>query len=514
VSGDQEGVHPREGIHMVVSLVRLSVAIFVAFVTFGPDRIVHAQDAAACDTVGIVARALPATVNITVVKVLKEDDAKHAKSAPESIDVAAGSGVIIDPSGVIVTNKHVIQGGAHMWVTFSDRSQVDAQLLGAAGLIDVALLKVNVPRQLPVLKFANSDAARIGEPVIAIGNPLGIGTSISTGVVSGVNRDLMRSPLDDFIQTDASINPGNSGGALLNCAGDVIGINSALRSNNKHLGSIGLGFALPANDVAFVVPKLLDSQTASPTWVGVHMQDLTASLADTFGRPNRFGAIVTGIDADSPAARAGIAIGDVISAVDGREMSDARAVVRTIITKAQGQPISLTVCRGDDTRNVTLTGLAWPHMMELRSDVLASAESVARAQAQGIGLHVVPAGSAIRRLMGMADGVGATIDRITAGSQAETIGLKVGDTIEQVNDRPVKSPGDVPTAYGHNDPRTGKSVALLVRGPDKERMWVSLFVGRVDVAELLTQPPSVQVAQPPAVQVNSSAARDAAAGKR
>ena len=317
----------------------------------------------------------------------------------------------------------------------------------------------------------------------------------------------MRSPFDDFIQTDASINPGNSGGALLDCTGNLVGINTALRSNNRLLGSIGLGFALPSNDIAFVVPRLLGSENASPTWVGLHMQDLTASLATTFGRPNMFGAIVTGVEADSPAAGAGIATGDVISAVDGHQMSDARAVLRSIITKQQGQPISFTVCRGGDTRNVTLAGQAWPHMMELRSDVLASADSVMRAQAEGIGLHVIPATAANRRRLGVPDGTGVTIDRVAPGSQAETVGLKAGDIIEQINDRPVKAPGDVPTAYGHNDPKTGDTIALLVRGAEKKTKWVSVFVGHVNVADLLAQPPSMQV--------NSGAAQDAAAtGKR
>jgi serine protease Do len=489
---------------MVVSLVRFFAAIFVAFVTFGPDRIAHAQDTA-CDVAGVVAKALPATVNITVVKVLKTEDADDPKSMSESIDISVGSGVVVDPSGVIVTNKHVIQGGAHIWVTFSDRSQVDAQLIAAASLMDIAILKVNVPGQLPVLKFGNSDAARLGQTVIAIGNPLGVGTSISTGVVSAVNRDLMRSPFDDYIQTDASINPGNSGGALLDCAGNLVGINTALRSNNKLLGSIGLGFALPAKDVAFVVPRLLGSEHASPTWVGLHMQDLTASLASTFGRPNMFGAVVTGVEADSPAARAGIETGDVISAVDGHQMADARAVLRTIIATEQGTAITLTVCRAGETRDVTVTGQAWPHMMELRADVLASADSVARAQSQGIGLHLVPVTAADRKRLKVPNGVGVTIDRVTPGSQADTIGLKAGDVIEQVNDRPVRSPADVPTTYGHPDVRTGDNVALLVRGAEKA-MWESLFIGHVDVADLLAQPPSVLV--------NMPAAQDAAASKR
>ena len=217
-----------------------------------------AMPPATCDISGAVARALPAIVNITVVRVGTGDEfestpasstantpasdtAAADKGGEEHIAVFVGSGSVIDPSGIIVTNKHVIQGAALIRVIFHDKTEVPAQLIAAANVVDLALLKVNAPWPLPTLQFGNSDTLRLGQPVIAIGNPLGIGTSITTGVISALNRDLMRTPFDDFIQTDATINPGNSGGPLLNCAGEMIGVDTALLSNNKVLVRSGSG---------------------------------------------------------------------------------------------------------------------------------------------------------------------------------------------------------------------------------------------------------------------------------
>ncbi len=199
----------------------------------------------ACPAADVVAKALPAIVNITVVKLIPAGDTDTAtpeadvklpqtqstaaeRPIDDQVGVFVGSGAVIDPSGVIITNKHVIQDAAMISIIFNDKREVPAQLIAAANFVDLALLKVNFPGPLPALPFGDSDALQVAQPVIAVGNPLGIGTSVSTGVVSALNRDLMRSPVDDYIQTDASINPGNSGGPLLDCAGEIVGIDTAL----------------------------------------------------------------------------------------------------------------------------------------------------------------------------------------------------------------------------------------------------------------------------------------------
>jgi serine protease Do len=514
------GRPPAEGRGSGSSRIALLVAAVTAIATMGTSASA-AVAPSACDGAEVVAHALSGVVNITIVKVTHREETA-ARQPPEliaagkpaddrvastptgaQIAVSFGSGAVIDPSGIIVTNKHVIQDAAMIRVIFYDKSEVPAQLIAAANLLDLALLKVNLPRPLPVLKFGDSDALRVGQPVIAIGNPLGLGTSVSTGVVSGLNRNLMRSPFDDFIQTDASINPGNSGGPLLDCAGDIIGINTALYSNSKVLGSIGLGFALPSNVATFVAGKLRYPETDRPNWIGLHLQDLTSDLATNFGRPDLSGAIVTDVDPDSPAAQALLTAGDIITNADGRQLTDSRAVLRMVVVKPSGAPIMISVWRDGRMIQVTLRGRPWPHMMALRSDVLASAAAVAKAQAQGLGLgiHLTAITPENRQSFGLGHTSGVLIDRVTLGSQAENVGLKPGDVIEKVENKPATTPDDVMDRLAHDGSSSDNHVALLVRGKSAIR-WVTVYVGRVDVSELVAAPVLANAPTP---------ARDAAA---
>lgn len=468
----------------------LRPAVCAAGLLSVPAVVLAAPVVPACNSAGVVARALPAIVNITVVRVVpaKDKDAEANGSVREKIEIFVGSGFVVDPSGLIVTNKHVIQDSAVIRVTFNDREQVPAKLVAAAALVDLALLKVDMPHPLPTLRFGDSDALRPGQPVIAVGNPIGLGTSVSTGVVSGLNRDLMRTPFDDFIQTDASINPGNSGGPLLNCAGEVIGVNTALLSNSKVLGSIGLGFAMPSNDVHFVVDKLRNPAHVQADWIGVRLQDLTGPLATVFGRSTTEGAIVTVVDAQSPAAHAGLVRGDIITAVDGNAQPDARAILRAIIVQPVGQSITLAVWRRDHAEDVKLRGQEWPGMLALRSNVLASAANVARAEAQGLGLRLSAVTPEARKEFDLNDESGVLVEEITPGSEAATMGLHRGDVIEQVNDQAIKAPQDVMAYLQHGEPSRGDFVALLVRSKTTTK-WVTLYVGRIDVADLIARPP-------------------------
>lgn len=454
---------------------------------FAPYAAAAAPTTGACSSAGVVAPVLPAVVNITVVRIIPNRGADAGQGVQEKIEIFVGSGFVVDPSGLIVTNKHVIQDAAVIRVTFNDRQQVPAQLVAAAALVDLAVLKVDMPHPLQALRFANSDALRLGQAVVAIGNPIGLGTSVSTGVVSGLNRDLMRTPFDNFIQTDASINPGNSGGPLLDCGGDVIGVNTALLSNSKVLGSIGLGFAMPSNDARIVVNKLRDPDHVQADWIGVHLQDLTGPLAGVFGRPGTDGAIITAVDPDSPAAKAGLARGDIITAVDREQQPDARAVLRAIIVKPPGQPIVLAVWQHSALRDVMLRGQEWPGMLALRSNVLASAADVARAEAQGLGLRLAAVTPAIRKELGLSSDAGVLVEDITPESQAATMGLKTGDIIEQVNDRPAATPQDVLGQLQRGRAKQGDFVALLVRNKTMTK-WVTLYVGQIDIAALIAAP--------------------------
>jgi serine protease Do len=343
------------------------------------------------------------------------------------------------------------------------------------------------------LHFANSDAVAVGQPVIAVGNPLGIGTSVSTGVVSAVNRDLMRTPFDDFIQTDASINPGNSGGPLLDCAGKVIGLNTALMSNNSVLGSIGLGFAMPANDVTFVLGMLRQPVFTAPNWVGLHLQDLTVQLATIFGRPSVDGAIVTGVDPDSPAAGVSLAPGDIITGALGEDRPDSRAILRATLMVSSGDPIPLTVWRHGQMRDVTLRGQPWPHMMALRSEVLANPNDIARAEAIGVGLHVTGITEADREHYGLENTSGVLIDQVAPGSQAETTNMRVGDVIQQIGELSLPTPEEVSARLTPGKSGSGGLVALLVQGKSGPQ-WTTLWVGQIDAGGLVAGP--VQPAGP------------------
>jgi len=449
-----------------------------------------------CDAANVVARALPAVVNIWVAKILPTKGHKPKAAGKEQLEFFVGTGFIVDPSGVIVTNKHVIQDAAMILITLHDRSQVRAKLIAASSLVDFALLKVNVDKPLPTLRFADSDALRIGQPVIAIGNPLGLGTSVSTGVISAVDRNLMRSPLDNYIQTDASINPGNSGGPLLDCSGEVVGINTALLSNSEVLGSIGIGFALPSNDAALLTAKLMDPENVRPNWIGMELEDLSPALAQSFGSSLTAGAIVTKVDKDGPAAHAALAPADIVTAVDGQQMLNARAIQRAVIVKPPGEPITLSVWRKGQTRDVTLRGEDWPHLMAGRSSVLASAASIEQAEAVGPGLHLAAINPALRKRFDLSETSGVVIVHVTPGSEAESLGLEAGDVITMVGDDPARTASAVDKRLDHPEAATGDLVPLLVQHGPATR-WVTVFVGRIDVSNLIATLPHAKSAAAP-----------------
>jgi serine protease Do len=343
---------------------------------------------------------------------------------------------------------------------------------------------------------------QVGQPVIAIGNPLGLGTSVSKGVVSALDRNLMRSPFDDYIQTDAAINPGNSGGPLLNCDGEIVGVDSALESNSKVLGSIGIGFAIAANEASFIASKLRHPDTDQTNWIGAHLQDVTQTLALTFGRPDLEGAVVTGVDPDSPAAQAGLKLGDVILRASGLAVHDARTVLRIVLTIPSGQPISFDVWRDGRAIKETIVGRPWPNLSALRSQVLASADAVARAVTGGRGLHLTSVSDGDIKRYKLAGKSGVLVDQVTAGSEADSVGLKTGDVIEQVGKEPATTPEEVQAKLNHPDGTAGNWISLLVHN-DAGSRWVPWFAGRLQVSDLLfspVQPAAIVPAANPAAQ--------------
>jgi len=431
----------------------------------------------ACNVPAAVAHALPAVVKILAVRGVGEN------GKPSGIQYFVGTGIIIDSSGLIVTNQHVIQDAAVVRVTFEDKTQVPAHLVAAATLIDLALLKVDVDKPLPTLSFADSDKLQIGQPVIAVGNPIGVGTSVSTGSVSAVNRNLMRTPFDDYIQTDASINPGNSGGPLLDCNGNVVGINTALLSNNTTLGSIGLGFALPSNDVKFVASKLRQPG-AAPNWIGIHLQDLDARLAVLFKRPKAAGAVVTGVDPGSPAARAALVPGDIVTGVAGDNLPDSRAIQRAIVMVDPGTPLTLTVWHQGKREDVSVRGEPWPNFKKLQSKVTPSAKYIAEALTYGVGVHVVSITKGDRQRFDLGEIKGVLVDRVDPDTQAADVGLELGDVIMQIGDQPATSPEQVMAALSYGKPEADELVGVLVH-KKAGAQWLGLWVGQPNSREFV-----------------------------
>jgi Do/DeqQ family serine protease len=325
-----------------------------------------------------------------------------------------GSGVIIRPDGYILTNQHVVLRGSQIKVTLADDRDFKAQLIGADSDSDLAVLKVKADRQLPYVNMGDSDDLMIGETVIAIGNPFGLSHTVTTGVVSALGRSLKTGEQTyyDFVQTDASINPGNSGGPLLNLSGDLIGINTAIYQKAQ-----GIGFAIPINRARRIVTDLISYGEVHVPWVGAIVQDLTPELAAQLGMKtqHRYGVVVRSIESGSPAADAGITPGEVITAVDNRDVRSAEEYDQRIRDHAESSTIELTVTGASGTRRLTLHARRFPPE---RADALAW---------QLIGVRLTDARNGLR------------VDAVRPQSPAARIGVDVGDAIVALAGTSVRS---------------------------------------------------------------------------
>ncbi len=311
-----------------------------------------------------VERAAPAVVNIYTKKIITQrsntlfDDplfrrffGNRGLPAPKQrIENSLGSGVIVNESGYLLTNNHVIEGATEIAVVLADGRIAAAAIVGTDPESDLAVLKINAD-DLPVITFGNSDDLRVGDVVLAIGNPFGVGQTVTSGIVSAKGRsDLGLSTFENFIQTDAAINPGNSGGALINTRGDLIGINTAIFSRSG--GSQGIGFAIPSSLVKGIMTQIIEQGRAMRGWLGVEMQDVTAALAESFGLQTETGAIVAGVHAASPAHRAGIRVGDVILSAAGRPVYNSKTLMNIIAGHPPGSTLPLHILRSGKVYNL------------------------------------------------------------------------------------------------------------------------------------------------------------------
>jgi len=399
---------------------------------------------------GLIRKLLPTVVNILARAEAAPDTSTLTASAQADqssyqVKTSAGSGFVVDPSGIIATNAHVIDGAFEIYVTFSDGSRAKAEVLNAARIIDIALLKVDVGRPLAAVTWADSDKVQIGDPVLAIGNPLGIGQSVTAGIVSALNRNIMDTPYDNFIQTDAPINHGNSGGPLFDLKGDVIGINTALISPTS--GSAGLGFAIPSNEAHLVIDRLINFGWVRPGWLGVKIQQMTQDMALALGLKDPVGSIVAWLVEGGPAAKAGLRIGDVITSFAGTEPSDERALLRAIAASLPGREATLGVLRDGKEMSVPVTIAEWPKMQwELRDAPLKVAQPHWNIPPD-LGIKVTPLTEDLRdksTTPALPQGMkAALVTGVTRDADAARLGVASGDLILEVNGLPVSTEQDL-----------------------------------------------------------------------
>ena len=254
-----------------------------------------------------------------------------------------GSGFIISSDGQIVTNHHVVDGAETVTVKLADGRNFDAEVLGSDRMTDIALIKIKADVDLPFVKFGNTDRLRVGDEVVAVGNPFGLGGTVTSGIISALSRDIKSGPFDDFIQTDAAINKGNSGGPLFNNNGDVIGVNTAIMSPGG--GSVGIGFAVPADLVQTVVTDLADDGSISRGWLGVNIRPMTEEIANVLGYDSPKGAVIEAVSDDSPAANAGLQKGDIILSFGDTAITELRDLTRAVATTTPEQNARVTVLR-------------------------------------------------------------------------------------------------------------------------------------------------------------------------
>ena len=370
---------------------------------------------------------------------------------------ALGSGFVISEDGFIVTNNHVIQGADEITIEFFEGFELEARIIGTDPNTDLALLKVDADRPLSFVNFGDSEEARVGDWVMAMGNPLGQGFSVSAGIVSARGRALSGS-YDDYIQTDAAINRGNSGGPLFNMAGDVIGVNTAILSPNG--GSIGIGFAMSSRVAANVIQQLKDFGETRRGWLGVRIQDVTPDLAEGLGLEEVAGALVTDVP-EGPAADGGMQAGDVILSFDGREVADTRELVRRVGNTEVGKEVRVRVFRDGQTETLRIT---LGRREEAEGAVPASVEITEPLTSEIMGLTISTITDELREQLGLGeDTEGLVVADVAEDSEAYEKGLRAGDVITEAGQEKVTALSDLETRVDAAREAGRKSLLLLVR---------------------------------------------------
>ncbi|MBB2822838.1 UNVERIFIED_ORG: serine protease Do [Rhizobium esperanzae] len=390
---------------------------------------------------------------------------------PSQHAMALGSGFIISPDGVIVTNNHVIDNALDIKVTLDDGTELPAKLVGTDPKSDVAVLKIAAGKPLQTIDWDDSDRLKLGDQILAIGNPFGIGTTVTAGIVSARGRDLHSGPYDDFIQIDAPINHGNSGGPLVDREGKVVGINTAIYSPNG--GSVGVGFAIPSDEAKEIVAKLEKNGSIDHGYLGVQIQPVTKDVADAVGLDKTGGALVAAVSADTPAAAAGLKPGDIVTSVGGEAVKTPKDLSRLVADLSPGTRESLGLWRDGKTIELNVTVGA-----NAGGQKQAAAENPDRqGQASGqpsLGISLADLTPDVRQQLDLPRSVsGAVVASVKPDKAAAAAGIQSGDVIVSVNDRPVHNARDVKAAIAEAGKAGRKSVLLLIER-DGQKTFVAV----------------------------------------
>ena len=399
---------------------------------------------------------------------------ENGPSGPPRKAQSLGSGFIIDASGIVVTNNHVIDGADEITVTLQDNTSLKATLVGRDERTDIAVLQVKPEKPLPFVPFGDSDKSRVGDWVVAIGNPFGLGGSVTAGIVSARGRDINQGPYDNFIQTDAAINRGNSGGPLFDMDGEVIGMNTAIYSPSG--GSIGIGFSIPSSLLKTVTSQLRSFGHARRGWLGVKIQQVTPDIAESLGLHDAHGALVAGVDDNGPAGKARIRNGDIILKFNDLDIKEMKLLPRIVAETDIQRSVPVTIWRDGKQQTVQVTVGELPDDPAKLADATPDKPETSPKQLalSGLGVTLAPLTDEARDKFSIGrDQKGVLITDVDGGTPAADRGLKAGDVILEVQQVEVATPSDVQAQVDKARKAGRGSVLMLVQGADGSR-WVPL----------------------------------------